>query len=56
MSNEPSCAFEHGEDKIQPNADERGIQASLDHLLGGLPSCHTSPLSPILLAGEELFS
>jgi hypothetical protein len=52
MSNEPGCAFEQSENTIEPNANQRGLQASLDHLLRGLPSCHTLPLSPIHLAGK----
>jgi hypothetical protein len=56
MSNEPGCAFEQGEDKIEPDANKRGPQASLDDLLSGLPSCHISPLSPNHLAGKELSS
>jgi hypothetical protein len=54
MSNEPGRAFEQGEDKIESNANKRGLQASLDHLLRGLPSRHTSPLSPIFLDGKQL--
>jgi len=33
---------------IEPNTNKRGLQASLDHLLSGLPLCHASPLSPTL--------
>jgi hypothetical protein len=53
MSNEPGCTFEKREDKIEPNADQRGLHASFDHLFGGLPSCHTSSLSPIRLVRDN---
>jgi hypothetical protein len=52
MPNEPGSTFEQDEDEIEPDANQRAFQASLDHLLRGLPSCHTSPLSPIHSAGK----
>jgi hypothetical protein len=53
MTDKPCCAFEQGENKIKAKADERGIHASLDHLVSGLRSGHTVPLSPIHLLGEQ---
>ena len=56
MPNKSGRTFEQGKDKIEPNADERGLQASSDHQFRGLSSSHTLPLSSIHPAGKNLFS
>jgi hypothetical protein len=40
MTDESGQALEHGEDQIEPNADERRPQPSFDHLFWRLCFAH----------------